>query len=125
LCPTHLPLAEAGTQKEVTLLEAKTIVDAIKIAAYNAEEWLLDRLAHHYGNPHDIRDLLRSFAHLSGEITTTSVGVSVRLDAPDTPAHRRALEGLCAELNALRASYPGTDLPVGYQVVVHQARVAA
>ena len=87
-------------------------MDAIKIAANNAEEWLLDRLAHHYRNPHDIRDLLRSFAHLSGEITTTSVGVSVRLDAPDTPAHRRALEGLCAELNALRAPYPGTDLPV-------------
>jgi len=125
LCPTHLPLAEAATQKEVALLEAKTIVDGIKIAAYNAEEWLLERLAHHYGNPHDIRDLLRSFAHLSGEITTTSVGVRVRLDAPDTPAHRRALEGLCAELNALRAPYPGTDLPVSYQVVVHQARVAA
>ncbi len=125
LCPTHLPLAEAGTAKDVALLEAKTIVDAIKIAAYNAEEWLLERLAHHYGNPHDIRDLLRSFAHLSGEITTTSGGVSVRLDAPDTPAHRRALEGLCAELNALRAPYPGTDLPVSYQVVVHEARVAA
>jgi len=125
LCPTHLPLAEAGTAKDVALLEAKTIVDAIKIAAYNAEEWLLERLAHHYGNPHDIRDLLRSFAHLSGEITTTSGGVSVRLDAPDTPAHRRALEGLCAELNALRAPYPGTDLPVSYQVVVHHARVAA
>ena len=125
LCPTHVPLAEAGTEKDTALLEAKTIVDAIKIAAYNAEEWLLERLAHHYGNPHDIRDLLRSFAHLSGEITTTSGGVTVRLDAPDTPAHRRALEGLSGELNALRAPFPGTELPVSYQVVVHQARVAA
>ena len=80
---------------------------------------------HHYGNPHDIRDLLRSFAHLSGKITTTSSGVTVRLDAPETPGYRRALEGLCGELNALRASFPGTDLPVGYQVVGHQTRVAA
>jgi transposase len=125
LCPTHVPLAEAGTEKDVALLEAKTIMDAIKIAAYNAEEWLTECLARHYSNPHDIRDLLRHFAHLSGEITTTSGGVSVRLDAPDTPAHRRALEGLCEELNALRAPFPGTDLPVSYQVVVHQATVAA
>jgi transposase len=122
---THVPLAEADTDADVALLEAKTIVDAIKIAAYNAEEWLTDRLANHYRNPHDIRDLLRNFIHLSGEITTTSAGVSVRLDAPDTPAHRRALEGLCEELNALRAPFPGTDLPVSYQVVVHQVRVAA
>ena len=122
---THVPLAEADTIKDVALLEAKTTVDAIKIAAYNAEEWLTDRLASHYRNPHDIRDLLRHFVQLSGEITTTSAGVSVRLDAPDTPAHRRALEGLCADLNALRAPFPGTDLPVSYQVVVHQARVAA
>jgi transposase len=125
LCPTHVPLAEAGTEKDVALLEAKTIMDAIKIAAYNAEEWLTERLARHYSNPHDIRDLLRHFAHLSGEITTTAGEVSVRLDAPDTPAHRRALKGLCNELNALRVPFPGTDLPVSYQVVVHQARVAA
>jgi len=124
-CPTHVPLAEAGTERDVALLEAKTIVDAIKIASYNAEEWLTERLAHHYGNPHDIRDLLRHFAHLSGEITTTSGGVTVRLDAPDTPAHRRALEGLCHELNVLRAPFPGTRLPVSYRVAVHQARVAA
>ena len=51
--------------------------------------------------------------------------MSVRIDAPDTPAHRRALEGLCDELNALRAHFPGTGLPVSYQVVVHQARAAA
>jgi len=125
LCPTHVPLAEADTEKDVALLEAKTIVDAIKIAAYNAEEWLTERLANHYRNPHDIRDLLRHFVHLSGEITTTSTAVTVRLDAPDTPAHRRALEGLCGELNALRAPFPGTDLPVSYQVVMHQATVAA
>jgi transposase len=125
LCPSHLPLAEAGTAKDVALLEAKTVVDAIKIAAYNAEEWLLERLERHYANPHDIRDLLRHFAHLSGEIVTTSGGITVRLDPPDTPAHRRALDGLCGELNALRTPFPGTDLPVSYQVVVHKARAAA
>jgi hypothetical protein len=28
------------------------------ITAYNAEEWLLDRLERHYPNPNDVRDLL-------------------------------------------------------------------
>src|SRR5207244_10877270 len=115
-CPNHVPLAEASTDKEMALLEAKTIVDAIKIAAYNAEEWLTERLGNHYTNPHDIRDLLRHFVHLSGQITTTAHGVAIRLDAPDTPAHRRALEGLCDELTALRTPFPGTDLPVSYHV---------
>ena len=69
--PTHVTVAEAGATREVIRLEHKAIVDRIKISAYNAEEWLLDRLIDHYPNPHDVRDLLRSFAELSGEIDTT------------------------------------------------------
>lgn len=42
-----MPLAEAGP-REVMRLEQKAIIDRIKIAAHNAEEWLLERLAHHY-----------------------------------------------------------------------------
>ena len=69
--PTHVTVAEAGAAREVIRLEHKSIVDRIKISAYNAEEWLLDRLIGHYTNPHDVRDLLRSFAELPGEIDTT------------------------------------------------------
>jgi hypothetical protein len=123
--PKTVALAEAASAKDLADMEAKTIVDAVKITAYNAEEWLLERLEKHYRNAHDVRDLLRSFVHLSGEITTTAAGIAVRLDAPDTPAHRRALESLCIELTALRAPFPGTDLPVSYAVVVHNARAAA
>ena len=114
--PTHVPIADTGTGREVMRLEHKTIVDHIKISAYNAEEWLLDRLIGHYPNPHDARDLLRSFAELTGEIATTDDGVEVTLDPPDTPIHRRALQGLIEDLNTHGATYPGTDTPVTYHL---------
>ena len=122
--PKQVPLAQAGP-REVLRLEEKAIIDRIKIAAYNAEEWLLERLAHHYHNPHDIRALLRSFAQLSGEVRTTSSGVSIALDAPDIPAQRQALRGLCADLNQLGVTFPGANLPVTYEVEVHHSEQAA
>lgn len=123
--PKHVTVAEAGAPRDVMRLEHKAIVDRIKISAYNAEEWLLDRLVGHYPNPHDVRDLLRSFAELGGEINTTDDGVVVTLDPPDTPIHRRALRGLVEDLNAIGTTYPGTEVPVTYRVAVHHSEAAA
>jgi transposase len=123
--PTHVTIAESGATREVIRLEHKAIVDRIKISAYNAEEWLLDRLINHYPNPHDARDLLRSFAELSGQIDTNDDGVIVTLDPPDTPIHRRALRGLVEDLNAVGATYPGTDVPVTYHVAMHHSETTA
>ncbi len=122
--PKQVPLAQVG-QRQVMRLEQKAIIDRIKLTAYNAEEWLLDRLLRHYPNPHDIRALLRSFAELSGELRTVGNRVLVTLDPPDTPLHRRALRGLCDELNQIGATFPGTDLPVVYDVAVHHSELAA
>ena len=118
-------VADTGQRRDVMRLEHKAIVDRIKISAYNAEEWLLDRLICHYPNPHDVRDLLRSFAELSGRIDTTDNGVIVTLDPPDTPIHRRALRGLVEDLNSIGATFPGTDEPVTYQVAMHHTELAA
>lgn len=109
--PEKIPIAQLE-QHHVMRLEQKAIIDRIRITAYNAEEWLLDRLVRYYPEPHDIRGLLRSFAELSGEISAAEGGVLVSLDPPDTPQHRRALRGLCEELNQLGAVFPGTDLRV-------------
>lgn len=124
--PAKIPLADTGQQRDVMRHEHKAIIDRIKISAYNAEEWLLDRLIAHYPNPHDVRDLLRSFAELSGRIDTTATGVvEVTLDPPDTPIHRRALQGLAEDLNTIGATFPGTDIPVTYRVAVHHSEAAA
>jgi hypothetical protein len=124
-CPTHLPLAESGKSRHLLRLDHKSLVDQVKICAYQAEEWLLDRLALHYHNPNDVRDLLRAFAHLSGQMQATTLGVTITLDPPDTPMHRRALQCLCRDLNALGATYPGSHLPVSYQVAMHHSQAAA
>jgi hypothetical protein len=123
--PRQIRLAESGTTREVMRLEHKAIVDRIKITAYNAEEWLLDRLICHYPHQDDVRDLLRSFAELSGEIHTTDHGVIITLDPPDTPIHRRALRGLVEDLNHIGVTYPGTDIPVTYHVALHHSETAA
>ena len=122
--PKHVPLAEAGT-REVMRLEQKSIIDRVKMTVYNAEEWLLELLVQHYPNPHDVRALLRTFAELAGEIRTTLTGVVITLDAPDLPLHRRALRGLCADLNQLGATFPGTNRPVTYEVAMHHSEAAA
>ena len=122
--PVRIPLAQAG-RREVLRLEQKAIVDRVKITAYNAEEWLLDLLVRHYLNSHDVRALLRSFAELSGEIRATPQGIVVTLDPPDLPIHRRALHGLCADLNQITTTYPGTGLPLIYEVAMHHSEVPA
>ncbi|MBE0431802.1 MAG: helix-turn-helix domain-containing protein [Dehalococcoidia bacterium] len=121
--PKHVPLTEAGT-REVMRLEQKAIIDRVKMTAYNAEEWLLELLVQHYPNPHDVRALLRSFAELAGEIRPFSTGVAITLDAPDVPLHRRVLRGLCADLNQFTTTFPGTDIPVTYEVAMHHSETA-
>ena len=103
----------------------KAIVTRIKISAYNAEEWLLDRLVQHYHNPDGVRDLLGSIAQLSREIRVTAGAVEVTLDPPDTLIHRRALAGLVDDLNGLGATFQDTDVPVRYRVAVLRSEVAA
>ena len=96
--PSQVTIAESATGRVVLRGEHKAIVDRVKITAYNAEEWLLERLGRHYQNPNDVHDLLRSFAELPGDIRTTSTGVIVTLYPPNTPIHRRALQGLIDDL---------------------------
>jgi transposase len=123
--PKKVALKDTTGQEEILRLEHKAIVDRVKITAYNAEEWLLERLRRHYPNDHDVRALLRSFAELPGEIRTEQDGVVVTLEPPDTPIQRRALEGLIEDLNDCGATYPGTGIPVRYRVSVHKSEAAA
>jgi transposase len=119
--PSHVPANQAG-DRNVLKLEQKTILDRFKLTAYQAEQWMLDRLLVHYPNPHDAHAMLRDFAQLSGDMRFQQGRIQITLDPPDTPSHRRALEGLCAELTQYQATFPGTDIPVEYQVAVHHSQ---
>jgi prepilin-type processing-associated H-X9-DG protein len=115
--PARVPLSSLGPLPQAPQLETKLIADAVKVAAYNAQSWLADRLARHYLNTNDRHDLLRSFAHLSGTlIRQADCGLRVCLQPPDLPLHRRALAGLCADLNLAQPVFPGTDVAVHFEV---------
>jgi hypothetical protein len=117
--PRQVALSSLGPLPQEPRLERKQIADVVKIAAYNAQAWLADRLAHHYANTNDLYDLLRSFAYLSGTlIRQADGGLRVSLQPPDLPIHRRALAGLCMELNLVRPEFPGTNLAVHYEVAM-------
>jgi hypothetical protein len=120
--PARVPLSSLGPLPQVPRLERKLVTDVVKIAAYNAHSWLADRLARHYTNTNDLHDLLRSFAQLSGTLTRQSDGgLRVCLEPPDLPLHRRALTGLCADLNLGQAVFPGTDRRLHYEVADSQS----
>jgi len=115
--PARVPLSTLGPLPQIPQLEHKLIADVVKVAAYNAQSWLADRLARHYLNANDLHDLLRSFAELSGTlIRQADGGLRICLQPPDLPLHRRALAGLCADLNLSRAVFPGTNIPLQYEV---------
>ena len=117
--PKQVALSSLGPLPQEPRLERKLITDVVKIAAYNAQAWLAERLARHYANSNDLYDLLRSFAHLSGTlIRQTDGGLRVCLQPPDLPLQRRALTGLCEELNLDRPVFPGTNVAVHYEVAM-------
>jgi transposase len=115
--PARVPLSSLGPLPLAPQLETKLIADAVKIAAYNAQSWLADRLVRHYPNTNDLHDLLRSFGHLSGTlIRQADGGLKVCLQPPDLPLQRRALAGLCTELNLGQPVFPGTHIALHYEV---------
>ena len=121
--PTQVALSSLGPLPQEPQLERKLIMDVIKIAAYNAQSWLADRLASHYANTNDLHDLLRSFAYLSGTlIRQADGGLRVCLQPPDLPLHRRALAGLCADLNLTQPVFPGTDSRLQYEIAENPLR---
>jgi len=115
--PARVPLSSLGPLPQVPRLERKLIIDVVKMATYNAQSWLADRLARHYTNTNDLHDLLRSFAELSGTLIRQSDGgLRVCLQPPDIPLHRRALASLCTDLNLGRPVFPGTSITVHYEL---------
>ena len=118
-------MSSLGELPQTPRLEAKRVTDTVKVAAYNAQAWLADRLAQHYLQTNDLHDLVRALAHLSGTMTRECDGtLRICLDPPDRPVYRRALAGLCDDLNQANPCFPGTDIPVRYEVATeHLAAV--
>ena len=81
--------------------DRRNMVNAIKLATYNAERLLARKFFRHYQDPRDWLTIFRSFFHLSGTISYAGDQLMVELRAPDRPHIRRALEATIEELNTI------------------------
>lgn len=67
-----------------------------------------------YDDRRDIRQLLRIFTRLKGRLWLRNGCVVVDLIPPEIPKYRKALDGLCAELNGLSVPFPGTSSQISF-----------
>ena len=100
----HTPGRIAATQVDRTraLLreDRRLIVNALKIAAANAERLLALRFAHYYQRPQDAFSAFRALLHLPGEVRAAAPDrLEVCLHRPDSEKVAGALEHLLADLN--------------------------
>jgi hypothetical protein len=92
-------------------------MDAIRIATDNAESALARLIAPHDAPAEDeARTLLREIFASPADLEIHDGTLHVRIDALTAPRRSRALAGLCEELTATEAVYPGTDLTLVYSV---------
>ena len=97
--------------------ERKRIMDAIRMAAYNAESALARLLAPHYARADDeARSLLHEMFATSGDMEVKGSELHVTLDSLSAPRRTRAMAALCEELTATKTLYPGTELTLVYAV---------
>ena len=87
--------------------DRRNMVNAIKLATYNAERLLARKFFRHYQDPRDWLTIFRSFFHLSGSISYAGDQLLVELHAPDRPHVRRSLESTIEELNLIESKLFG------------------
>lgn len=106
--PAKVALNKLVPEAEIRRLktEKKILVDILKMQAYLAEDLMVQRLAKHYDEPEDIRQVLQILTHCRGRLQITKDTLTVELEPPERPKYARALRGLCEELTAERVSLP-------------------
>jgi len=115
--PAKVPLAGARPEMVQLANERKRIMDAIRMATYNAESALVRLLAPHYARADDeARTLLREIFMSPADLKVRGDELHVRIDPLTAPRRSRALAGLCKELTATETIYPSTHLTLVYSV---------
>ena len=120
--PARIRLGDTTPEMARLETEIKQITHAIRMAAFNAETTLARTLDGHYARAGDeAYALIREALVTSGDIIPGHGELLIRLDPLTAPRRTRALAALCDQLTQARASYPGTDLLLRYQVKDHPA----
>ena len=115
--PKKIPASQEGDESSLELvLGSKCFLDVLRIAMHNAEQMLLDVFTRCYNDPRDLHAVLRAIADQGGTVEERSGRIIVRLKALHIPAHRRATEKLCMELNAMETKMAETGKQIFFAV---------
>jgi DNA-binding CsgD family transcriptional regulator len=116
--PAKIPANQHNPQAERAILrtQRRSLQMVLRLLAFNAEQWLADRLNAYLADNDEYRATLRHLLHLGGHITYTTKTITVALDTPPTPKITRALRLLLAELNTTPPRIPGDHRPVTYKI---------
>jgi DNA-binding CsgD family transcriptional regulator len=116
--PAKIPANQHNPQAERAILrtQRRSLQMVLRLLAFNAEQWLADRLNAYLADNDEYRATLRHLLHLGGHITYTTKTITVALDTPPTPKITRALRLLLAELNTTPPRIPGDHRPITYKI---------
>lgn len=103
-CSAKISPSEIGKDVCTTIpQEGKIILDAVKLAVYNAEEWLLEIMQQYYRDWRDPRPIVRMIIQQKGDIQVNNGVVKVTLHKFGNPSYQKAAQGLCEALTNLEA----------------------
>ncbi len=115
--PAKVPLQQARPGAVRLDVERKRIMDAIRMATYNAESALARMIEPHYARADDeARSLLREIFKTSADLQINGNELHIRIEPLSAPRRTRALAALCEQLTAAETLYPGTALTLVYSV---------
>jgi len=98
--PSQISAEKAGRTRSILREDRRLVINALKIAACNAEKLLVRRFDQAYDQPKDAFSVFRSLLQLPGHVRATAPGnFDVQLQRPDSEKVARALEGLLTDIN--------------------------
>jgi transposase len=98
--PGQISAMAADKTRSLLREDRRLVVNALKIAALNAEKLLVRRFDETFKQPKDAFSVFRSLLHLPGHIRALGTDcLEVRLDRPDSEKVAHALENLLTDIN--------------------------
>lgn len=98
--PAKISAAADGKTRSLLREDRRLLVNALKIAACNAEKLLVHRFNEVYDQPKDAFSVFRALLHLPGTVrSVTSRQLQVCLQRPDSEKVAHALDRLLADIN--------------------------
>lgn len=98
--PSQISAEHAGRTRSILREDRRLVINALKIAACNAEKLMVRRFDQAYEQPKDAFSVFRALLQLPGHVRATDPDhVEVHLQRPDSEKVARALDVLLTDIN--------------------------